>query len=84
MANVHTHIGGGGRIVIPAEYRKKLGMGEGDEVIVSCDTNGIRISTPEMALKQLQHIARTRLKKRGKHSVVDAFIAERRREALEE
>lgn len=85
MHATHTTIGKGGRLVIPAAYREKFGISEGDEVTVTCDENGVHISTPEMALKRLQHIAKTRiLKGNRKRSIVNEFIAERRKEARSE
>jgi AbrB family looped-hinge helix DNA binding protein len=85
MDAIHTTIGKGGRLVIPAVYRQKFGISEGDEVTVTCDETGVHISTPEIALKKLQHIAKTRiLKGNKKRSVVGEFISERRKEARSE
>ncbi|HEV7670825.1 MAG TPA: AbrB/MazE/SpoVT family DNA-binding domain-containing protein [Thermoanaerobaculia bacterium] len=39
-------IGEGGRLVIPAEYRKALGVATGDEVVLILDGENIHISTP--------------------------------------
>ena len=80
--NVHTHISNGGRIVIPAEYRKKLGLEEGEAVTVSMDEFGIRISTPRLALRRLQALAAKRIPK-GR-LVSEELIAERRAEAKRE
>ena len=80
--SVHTHISNGGRVVIPAEYRKKLGLEEGEPVTVSMDEFGIRISTPFLALRRLQALAAKRVPK-GK-VVSDELIAERRAEAKRE
>jgi len=43
-----------GRLVIPAECRKQLGILSGQEVILQVDRTGIRLSTQELALRQLQ------------------------------
>jgi AbrB family looped-hinge helix DNA binding protein len=43
-----------GRLVIPAECRKQLGILSGQEVILQVDRTGIRLFTKELALRQLQ------------------------------
>jgi len=43
MAEVKTVIGAGGRIVIPAGYRKALGVRPGDEVLLLLEEDEIRI-----------------------------------------
>jgi AbrB family looped-hinge helix DNA binding protein len=84
MKAMHTTIGQGGRVVIPASFRAKYGLAEGDGVVMRCDETGIHIDTPALTLARLKRIAKTRLKKRTKHSVVDSFLAERRLEAKRE
>jgi len=46
MRQVKTKISEGGRVVIPAEYRKQLGLEVGDEVIIRFVDGEIRIFTP--------------------------------------
>jgi AbrB family looped-hinge helix DNA binding protein len=43
-----------GRLVIPAECRKYLGIAGGQEVILQMDDHGLHLFTQELALKQLQ------------------------------
>ncbi len=43
-----------GRLNIPAECRKRLGITPGQEVILQLDANGLHLLTPALALKQLQ------------------------------
>ena len=43
-----------GRLNIPAECRKRLGITPGQEVILQLDANGLLLLTPALALKQLQ------------------------------
>ena len=80
METMHTTIGQGGRVVIPALFRDKYGLSEGDSVVMRCDDMGIHIATADLALSTLQNIARKRAKMRKK-GVVKSFIAERRAEA---
>ena len=43
-----------GRLSIPAECRKRLGITPGQELILQVDGAGLHLLTPELALKQLQ------------------------------
>jgi AbrB family looped-hinge helix DNA binding protein len=45
MVESKTKLGQGGRIVIPTEYRRKLSLEAGDEVIMHLDEDGCT-STP--------------------------------------
>ena len=59
--------------------RKALGIRDGQELTVSLEQDGLRLRTLDLALARVQDIAHRRRK--GKGSVVDAFLAERRAEA---
>jgi AbrB family looped-hinge helix DNA binding protein len=69
-------------VVIPAQVRQELGLEEGDEVLVTREQNGIRISTLEQAVHEIQAFF-TRLKAPGE-SVVDELIEDRRQDAIRE
>ena len=71
-----------GRIVVPAGFRKALGIGAGEELLMSMDDGFVRLQTIDVALERVRAIARG--KRRSDVSVVDEFIAERRREAASE
>ena len=71
-----------GRIVVPAGFRRALGIGAGQELVMSLDDGFVRLQTIDAALEQVRAIARRR--RRGDASVVDEFIAERRAEAATE
>lgn len=77
-----VRIAAGGRIVIPAEVRQELGVKEGEEVLLTRDENGYRITTYRDAIRRAQALF-SRIKKPGE-SVVDAFLRERRDEAQRE
>ncbi len=81
MTSITTHVSAGGRVVIPAEIRRALGLKDGDEVIVSLDdqTGEVRIATRRQRLKQAQDLVKTRVRK-GR-SLSAELIAERRAEA---
>jgi AbrB family looped-hinge helix DNA binding protein len=44
----------GGRIVIPAAYRKALGIRPGDDVVLQLESGEIRLYSRKWALRRLQ------------------------------
>lgn len=81
MDSIKTKLGQGGRIVLPAEFRKAMGIKPGDEVILSMKDGEVRVFTRQAAIKRaqgmLKHIAPGR-------SLADELIQERREEAAKE
>jgi AbrB family looped-hinge helix DNA binding protein len=71
-----------GRVLIPANTRQRLGIEQGDEVLIEADDNGVRITTAKQALKQAQAFF-AKLANPGE-SIVDELIRERREEAARE
>jgi AbrB family looped-hinge helix DNA binding protein len=71
-----------GRVVIPASFRKALGINPGDEVILQLDDDELRITTMKKRIERAQAHARRYLKPGV--SIVDEFIAERREAAKRE
>ncbi len=78
MEQVRAKITEGGRIVIPAEYRRALGLHTGDEVILSLEDGELHIFTPLQAIKHAQELVR-RFIPQGR-SLADELISERRLE----
>ena len=78
MDTVKTKVGQCGRIVLPAEFRKAMGIKPGDEVILALKDDEVRVVTRQAAIKRAQgmlnHIAPGR-------SLADELIQERRAEA---
>ncbi len=72
----------GGRIVIPAAYRKALGLNVGDEVILRLDDGELRLFTRLQAIRRAQELMRRYIP--DDRSLVDELIAERRAEAARE
>lgn len=58
MEQVLGHIDSAGRLVIPAQFRKKLGLKTGDEVTVALDGTSLRIMSTAEALRQAQALVR--------------------------
>ncbi len=82
MNGVSTRIADGGRLVIPVELRRALGLEIGDEVIIRVEDNELRILTRAEAVKRAQGMVRRHVKE-GR-SLVDELSAERRAEAKRE
>ena len=71
-----------GRVVVPAGFRKALGIRSGQELLLSLDDGVLRLQTIDAALDRVRLIARS--KRKGRGSVVEQFIGERRAEAARE
>jgi AbrB family looped-hinge helix DNA binding protein len=71
-----------GRVVLPAAFRKALGIEAGDEVLLSLHDNELRITTQQARIRRAQERARLYLK--PGESLVDEFLAERREAAKRE
>lgn len=71
-----------GRIVIPLEFRRALGIHPGDEVILSWKDDEIRITTMQRRIERAQRHVRQYVKPGV--SLVDELIAERREAAKRE
>ena len=71
-----------GRVVIPASYRKALGIKAGDEVILRMEEDELRITTMKRRIER----ARRRIRQYVKPgvSLADELIAERREAAKRE
>ena len=71
-----------GRVVIPASFRKALGINIGDEVVMRMEDDELRITTLKRRVERAQRLVRKHVK-RGT-SLVDELIAERREAARNE
>ena len=71
-----------GRVVIPAPYRKALGIKPGDEVILRMEDDELRITTMQRRIERAQRRVRQYVKPGV--SLVDELIAERREAAKRE
>jgi len=69
-------------VVIPASFRKRLGIRPGDEVILRIEDDELRISTLKRNIERAQKLVRKYVK--TKRSLVDELIAERREAARRE
>ncbi|MBI4295822.1 MAG: AbrB/MazE/SpoVT family DNA-binding domain-containing protein [Chloroflexi bacterium] len=74
-----TTIGEGGRLVIPAAYRKALGLKPGDEVLLVLEDGEIRVISMRQAISRAQTLLRRYIPK-GRN-LSEELIKERREEA---
>lgn len=82
MNKVSVKLGEGGRIVIPSEFRKSMGLDVGDELILHMENNKLLLMTRTQAIEYVQE-------QMSKYSVEgrvlsDELISERREEANDE
>ena len=81
MSTTVVKIGQGGRIVLPAQIRRALGVTTGDDLILALSDGEVRMFTRREAIRRaqgmLKHLAPGR-------SLVDELIQERRAEAANE
>lgn len=73
-----TQVSAGGRIVIPAEIRKEMGINTGDQVILSYHDGELHISTRKQRLTQAKALVQAAV---GDRALADELLEERRAEA---
>src|SRR5260370_34271284 len=71
-----------GRVVIPASFRKRLGIRVGDEVVLQIQDDELRITTLKRNIERAQRLVRKHVKPGT--SPVAALIAETREAARNE
>lgn len=82
MASRHVRIAPGGRVVIPAEFRKALGVSVGDDLVMRLEDGGLRLRSRDAAIRRAQEIVHKYVP--DGVSLADELIAERREEAARE
>jgi AbrB family looped-hinge helix DNA binding protein len=71
-----------GRVVIPASFRKALGINPGDEVLLRLEEDELRIISQKHRLARARRLVRKYIK--PGRSLADELIAERRDAARKE
>jgi AbrB family looped-hinge helix DNA binding protein len=82
MAARHVRIAPGGRVVIPAEFRKALGLAVGDDLVIELKEGELQLRSLDAAIRRVQDMVR-RYVPEGV-SLADELIRERREEAARE
>ena len=77
-----TRVNENGRVVIPASFRKALGINAGDEVVLRIEDDELRISTLKRRIERAQQLVRRHVKPGT--SLVNELISERREAAKRE
>jgi bifunctional DNA-binding transcriptional regulator/antitoxin component of YhaV-PrlF toxin-antitoxin module len=83
MSAARGRVSKSGRVSIPVEFRKAVGLEHGGNVLIELVGREIRIRTVDEVVAQAQAIAR-RLTAGNPEASVDEFLAERRRDAKRE
>lgn len=78
MRSIKTHLNAGGRLVIPATYRKALGLKPGDDVVLVLEEHEVRLVPPRQAVKHAQTLVRQYVSK--DRTLADELIQDRRQE----
>ena len=77
-----TRLSAGGRVVIPAGYRRALGLQPGDEVVVSLNDGEVRLTTKQLARQRAQDYVCSLVA--SGVSLADELIRDREEEAARE
>ena len=72
----------GGKLIIPAAFRRSLGFDIGDTVVVELDEDGLHVRSLSSAVRRAQQIVREFVP--DEVDLADELIAERRIEAERE
>ena len=73
---IRLRVNENGRVIIPASFRKALGINVGDELVLRIEDNELRITTLKRRLQRAQSLVRKHVKPGT--SLADELIAERR------
>lgn len=81
MATTKGRMVEGGRIIVPAAFRRAMGVTKGDALVMELHGDELRVRPARSALRRLQERLKAHAPKAGERLVSDELIAERRREA---
>jgi AbrB family looped-hinge helix DNA binding protein len=82
MTSQSVKIINGGKLVIPARFRREMGIAAGDTVVVELTEGELRVRSLSSAIKKAQAIVREVVP--DDVSLADDLIADRRAEAKRE
>ena len=82
MSHVHATVDASGRLLIPRQHRKQLGLEKGGRVTLSIEDGDLRVRSVQESVRRLQKLGRQFLS--GDDASVDAFLTSRREEAARE
>ena len=79
MQAVRAKLNENGRLVVPAAYRKALGLRPGDEVVIRLEDDELRISSVRSALARARRLIRQYVP--DDEDLTQSLIDDRRHEA---
>ena len=82
MLGFRTKMGEGGRVVIPAQYRKALHLAIGSELVITLQDNELHLTSLEECVKHAQEKVRRYNKEKKK--LTEILSAQRKEDALNE
>jgi AbrB family looped-hinge helix DNA binding protein len=82
MNESQVRVNENGRVVIPASFRRALGISSGDTVVLRIENNELRLITLRQRLMRAQQLVQKHIPRTT--SLVDELIAERREAAKRE
>jgi len=71
----------GGRLQLPAEVRKKLGLEDGDTVLLEVTDNELRIRSQREGIRRIQERLQKYGPRAGEVLLSDELVADRRRDS---
>ncbi len=83
MTGIRTKVSENGRLSLPVELRRQVGLERGGEVVVELDGRDLRIRSLAEVVARAQSLTRRALKT-GRAGSLDRFLAGRRAEAERE
>jgi AbrB family looped-hinge helix DNA binding protein len=82
MPETRLRVNENGRVVIPAAFRRALGIHAGDEVVLRIEDDELRITTLKRRIERARRLVRKHVKPGTR--LADELIAERREAARNE
>lgn len=83
MSAVRGRVSKSGRLSIPAEFRRAVGLDNGGDVVIELEGREIHVRTVDEAVARAQDLTRRLIGGKPEASV-EAFLAERRRDGEHE
>jgi bifunctional DNA-binding transcriptional regulator/antitoxin component of YhaV-PrlF toxin-antitoxin module len=74
----------GGRIIVPAAFRKAMGVTKGDTLIMELHGDELRVRSARAALRRIQERLKDHAPAAGERLVSDELLEDRRKEAADE
>lgn len=81
METARSRLVDGGRLIVPAAFRRAMGLANGDAVILELHGDELRVRPARAALRRLQEHLAPLAPAPGEPLVSDSLLDDRRREA---